>query len=60
MADDPQASELRSRLLREARRLVDDPNEAEDLVQECLLALHAHADRLRDRANVFPWCRAMA
>jgi DNA-directed RNA polymerase specialized sigma24 family protein len=29
---------LRPRLLREAHRLADDPNEAEDLVQECLLA----------------------
>jgi len=59
MTRDVEGGHFRSRLLREARRLVDDPNEAEDLVQECLLALHAHADGIRDRANVFPWCRAV-
>jgi len=53
------AADLRARLLHEARRFVDDPNEAEDLVQECLLALHTHRSDLRDPSKAFAWCRTV-
>jgi len=38
---------------------VEDPNEAEDLVQECLLALHQHRASLRDPTSLLPWCRTV-
>jgi RNA polymerase sigma factor (sigma-70 family) len=59
MTRDHQGADLRLRLLREARRLTADPNEAEDLVQECLLALHRHRSDLRDPRKLLSWCRTV-
>ncbi len=55
----PLTAGLRPRLLHEARCLVADPNEAEDLVQECLLALHRHGGTLREPGKVLSWCRTV-
>jgi len=59
MAKLPDTGELRSLVEREARRLVPDPNEAEDLAQECLLALHARAHEIRDPSRAAAWCRTV-
>ena len=49
----------RDALRREARRLVSDPEEAEDLVQECLLVLVSHGATLRDPARLLARCRVV-
>jgi RNA polymerase sigma-70 factor (ECF subfamily) len=59
MRHGPWPDGFRPRLLREARRFVADPNEAEDLVQECLLALHQHDRDLRDPTKALAWCRTV-
>ena len=46
---------LRPRLLRAAMRLGHAPNEAEDLVQETLLAFVRGADRFEGRASLYSW-----
>ena len=48
MAKLPDTGELRGLVEREARRLVADTTEAEDLAQECLLVLHTRAHEIRD------------
>ena len=55
----PEAAAWRGPLLREATRLGLDPDEAEDLVQECLLVMHAQGTTVRDPARLLPWCRVV-
>jgi RNA polymerase sigma-70 factor (ECF subfamily) len=59
MVEAPRDDDVRPRLLREARRLVADPNEAEDLVQECLRVLVERGAQIRRPDAVFAWCRAV-
>lgn len=50
---------LRPIVQREAHRLTGDADEAQDLVQECLLVLHAHCRDLNRPEAVAAWCRTV-
>jgi Sigma-70 region 2 len=50
----------RARLVRLCARLTGDPDAAEDLAQEVLLAAHAQAASLRDPARRGPWLAGIA
>jgi RNA polymerase sigma-70 factor (ECF subfamily) len=50
---------LRASLRRDARRLTADADEAEDLVQECLLLAARYADTLRHPDRLHAWCRTV-
>ena len=51
---------LRPRLIRYARHLVGDSHEAEDLVQETLIAAFQSASGFRGQAHFDTWAIAMA
>ena len=56
---DRELAALRALLTRDARRLAGGEDEAEDLVQECLIVLVRHRDSIRDADRVSAWCRAV-
>jgi RNA polymerase sigma-70 factor (ECF subfamily) len=51
---------LRRSCLSEARRVLRDPYEAEDAVQEALIRAWRQRDRCRDRQAPVPWLRRIA
>lgn len=50
---------LRTRLRHDARRLTTDADEAEDLVQECMVALLTRGETIRDERRTLAWCRSV-
>lgn len=54
-AADPPWAEFRARLLAYIRRRLDDPAEAEDLVQEVLARVADRLPELRSRDHLLPW-----
>jgi RNA polymerase sigma-70 factor (ECF subfamily) len=50
---------LRASLRRDARRLTADADEAEDLVQECLLLALRYGETLRHPDRLHAWCRTV-
>ncbi len=52
---EPPWEQFRARLLDYVRRRLDDPAEAEDLVQEVLARVALRLPELRSRAHLLPW-----
>jgi RNA polymerase sigma-70 factor (ECF subfamily) len=50
---------LRTRLQHEARRLTADADEAEDLVQECMVVLLTRGSTIRHVEHTEAWCRSV-
>jgi RNA polymerase sigma factor (sigma-70 family) len=55
----PSSDNLRKQLAAFARRMARDAEEAEDLVQECLTALHHHRDAISDEQATLAWCQTV-
>ncbi len=54
------ARRYEKRLYNYVRRLIDDPSEAEDLVQETLIRVYQHAKRFKQDGHFRPWVYRIA